>query len=191
MLLSFFVLLTIGFASLAAEESISKSTVTSTNTVTETSTATETTTVKTWACPSSMTCGSFVVSSPPSQVYVDSVRADLTAANVVVFGVTFENTESSLINFDNFSLNYSVPANSSVLKQVETAGFPGGSDIVVPVNLYSGQTYTLWTAYPSDKTFYYELVQPGTLNANLNVTWSTAGGQYTTVIFAKFDFGSS
>ena len=57
--------------------------------------------------------------------------------------------------------------------------------------MYTGQTYTLWNAFPSDKSFYYELLWPGTLDANLNVTWSTAGNQYTTIILAKFDFGSN
>jgi hypothetical protein len=138
-----------------------------------------------------MACASFV-SSPPGQVRVDSVEANESISKWVTFWVTFENTGSSPINFVKYSLNYSVPANSPVLKQVKMPGmFPGCTDITVGFNLDYGHVYTLPAECPSDKAFHYQLVQPGTVDVNLNFTWSTVGKQYTTEIWAKFAFQSA
>jgi hypothetical protein len=190
-----FVILTLVFASLTVGEYFqvndlnsrlqSQSRTTMVQTVVSTTTATVT-------CPSTMICASFTY-SPNSEVHIDSVEANKTgAATHVVFWVTFVNTGDSPIQFWSYALNFSVPANSSVLRQaVCQQCFPGGSDVSALITLNHDESYTLDAAFPNTKDFYYQAVQAGTADVNLNVTGAADIGSAltnTTTISAQFTF---
>jgi hypothetical protein len=142
------------------------------STVTQTLVST-TTLLTTDTCPADMICASFT-SSPNSEVQVDSVEANRTgAAAHVAFWVTFVNLGDSPIYFPTYSLNFSVPANSTVLRQaVCPQCFPGGTDVSSSITLNHDESYTLDAAFPNTKNFYYLVVQAGTVDVNLNFTWS-------------------
>jgi len=197
LLLAIFVMLTVVFASLTFGEysqvnnlnsqlqSQSRSTVMRTLIST-------TTVVTTDTCPSIMKCASFTY-SPNPQVQIVSVEANKTYASThIVFWVTVENTGISPIQLDNYALNFSVPANSSVLRQVDCPCFPGGTDITGGYSLNPGESYTLDAGWPNTKSFYYQVVQPGTVDVNLNFTWTEGNGApippNTTTISAQFAF---
>jgi hypothetical protein len=75
-------------------------------------TTTTVTNVTTIICPSGMTCAPFTY-GPASQIRVDSVEANETEYNGVVFWVTVENAGSSPIGFTNYWFNFSVPTTTS------------------------------------------------------------------------------
>jgi hypothetical protein len=106
-----------------------------------------------------MICASFTY-SPNNEVQILSVEANKTYATThVVFWVTVENTGIYPIQFENYDINFSVPANSSVLRQANCLPcFPGGSDLSVGTTLSLGESYTLEAAFPNTKSFYYQLV---------------------------------
>jgi hypothetical protein len=139
------------------------------------------------ACPASKTCAAFT-SSPNSELRVDSVEANLTSASGnVAFWVTFENTDGSPIHFWSYGLNFSVPANSSVLRKVLCAQcFPGGTDISSDIILKPGRSYTMQAIFPNTKDFYYQQVHAGIVKVIFDLTWraetgtSCAGGPCTT-----------
>jgi hypothetical protein len=182
LLLGIFVILTLVFASLTLSEYYQVNTLNSQlqsqskSTVTRTLVST-TTVLTTDTCPADMICASFT-SSPNSEVHVDSVEANKTgAAAHVAFWMTFVNTGDSPINFPSYSLNFSVPANSSVLRQaVCPQCFPGGTDVSSSITLNHDESYTLDAAFPNTKNFYYQAVQAGTVDVNLNFTWSADTG---------------
>ena len=143
-------------------------------------------------CPVTMICASFTyMPIPPVQIV--SVEANKTDAThpLVDFWVTFENRGNSAVEFDNYALNFSTPANSPVLREVQTPGFAGGTDITGGYTLLPGHSFTIGGAFPNTKSFYYEVVQPGTVDVNLNFTWTETAGttlSNTTVISAQFTF---
>ena len=124
-----------------------------------------------------MICASFTY-SPNSEVHVDSVEANKTgAAAHVAFWVTFENLGDPPIYFESDVLNFSVPANSSVLHQaVCPQCFPGGTDVSSSITLNHGESYTLDATFPNTMNFYYQAVQAGTVDVNLNFTWTADTG---------------
>jgi hypothetical protein len=146
-----------------------------------------------------MICASFTY-SPIPPVRIVSVEANKTDAADpgVAFWVTFENTGGYAIQFDNHALNFSVPANSSIFRQVESPGFAGGSDITGGWTLSPGESFTLGGPFPNTKAFTYYVVQPGTVDVNLNLTWTgttpsglsaaTTAFSATTTISAQFTF---
>lgn len=138
-----------------------------------------------------MICASFGYSPiPPVQVVSVEVNKTNTATHVV-FWVTFVNTGDSSISFSNHALNFSVPTNSPVLRQVDCPCFPGGTDVTGALDLSPGGSYTLDAGWPNTKSFYY-LVQPGTVDVDLNFTWTEGAGgstvSNTTAISAQFVF---
>jgi hypothetical protein len=140
-----------------------------------------------------MICASFT-SSPNGEVHVYSVEANRTGiGGTVAFWVTFENAGYSPIHFWSYALNFSVPANSSVLQQeLCPQCFPGGSDVSASITLNHAESYTLQAVFPNTKNFYYQLAQPGTVDVNLNFTWTVDTGtpvpSNTTVISTQFVF---
>jgi hypothetical protein len=155
-----------------------------TSTLTLASTTTVTTTN---TCPAEMLCASFNY-GPASELRVESVEANTTADALAVFWVTVENSGESPINFDNHALNFSVPANSSVLRQVSCPCFPGGSDLTVGTTLNSGESYTLQAIFPNTKSFDYEVAQAGTVNVTFSFNWSAESQQNMTTISTQFVF---
>jgi hypothetical protein len=90
---------------------------------------------------------------------------------VVVFGVTFANTGNSSIYIPDGSngVSASIPANSSVIREVGSEVCPGTFAIV---RLNQGQNYTLYA--PSCFTGYnYRLVQAGSVNVSFSFNWTT------------------
>lgn len=144
-----------------------------------------------------MICAPFTY-SPHRQVRIVSVEANNTAATtLLVFWVTVENVDTFPIQFDNFALNFSVPENSPVFRQIQSPGFPGGSDLTVVRVLQSGESATLQGVFPNTKSFHYEVVQPGTVDVNLTFTWNECvnfscpedtSQTNTTAISAQFTF---
>jgi hypothetical protein len=169
-------------------------------TTTLTSTTIATTTV---LCPSGIVCGSFTY-SPAGQVEVESVEANYSAnqfgAADVTFWVTFENVGTSLVSFPAYALNASIATNSSAVREVFPPNPPPGiTQMTSPLN--NGQSYTLFSPYSGDQ-YYFQLVQAGTVDVNLNFTWDSgqltqcahspcpfqALSSGTTVISAQFTF---
>lgn len=189
-LLGLFAVLTILFASTTVYESAVRSTLTTTSTWTTTITTSDN-------CATDMICAPFTY-SPSNQVRIVSVEANSTqASSLLVFWVTVKNVDTFPITFDNHALNYSVPSNSPVLRQVLSPGFPGGSDITGGFTLEQGESYTLEASFPNTKAFYYEIVQPGTVDVDLTFTWTAcmndscsamAPSSNTTAISAQFTF---
>jgi hypothetical protein len=155
---------------------------------TSTLTLSTTTVTTTITCPANMLCASFRY-IPTSPLHVESVEANETDDGAAVFWVTVEDGAASPISFDNFDLNFSVPSNSSVLKEVQTPGFTGGSDVTVTTTLNQGDSYTLQGLYPNTKSLYYKVAEPGTVNMTFTFTWGDeAIPEYTTMIWAQFVF---
>jgi hypothetical protein len=172
LMLGIFVMLTVIFASLTIGEYYQINTLNSQlqSKTTISQTLVPAITIPT-VCPAGFTCTSFT-SSPSSEVKVDSVRANLTG-NFVVFWVTFENTGVFPIHFPNIALNFSIPSNSSVLRQVTCAQcFPGGTDISGEITLNPGKSYTFPAVFPDTKDYRYQLAQPGTVAAYFTFYWA-------------------
>jgi hypothetical protein len=186
-MLGIFVILTLVFASLTVGEYYQVNNLNS-----RLQSQSRTTVTTTVTCPLAMICAPFTY-SPNHEVQIVSVEANKTDAAHpnVVFWVTFENRGSYSIQFDNYGLNFSAPANSSVLREVQTPGFAGGTDITGGYSISPGQSHTLVGAFPNTKSFYYQVVQPGTVDVNFNFTWRVGAGSTfsnTTTISAQFTF---
>lgn len=189
-LLGLFVALTIVLASTTLYESGIRTTLTSTTTSTITVTTSN-------SCASDTICAPFTY-SPSHQVRIVSVEANSTqATSLLVFWVTVQNIDTFPITFDNHALNYSVPSNSPILRQILSPGFAGGSDITKGFTLEQGESYTLEAFFPNTKAFYYEIVQTGTIDANLTFTWTgclndscsaKTPSSNTTAVSAQFTF---
>jgi hypothetical protein len=119
-----------------------------------------------------VTCGPFTYTQD-GQVQVDYVQAtESTFQNggppQVTFYVTVENLGNTPISFPSYALDSSIATNGSVLQKLSSGQ---GLTLTEGVTLSHGQNYTLFAPYSGDG-YYYELLDPGSVNMNFSFNWT-------------------